>query len=84
MSSTIKLASEVAAMLDRDPILCDQVVEALGTARLIELFPKLVVEIYRDMEREPVEEFNEALDIIVKPGTKAFVLEAFRIAGIHV
>lgn len=38
MSSTLKLATEVAALLDSDPILAAQVKKELGASRFLELF----------------------------------------------
>ena len=62
MSSVLKLSSEIAQILDNDPVLAKSVIEVLGVRRAFELFELLepgvekenVDKIGLDMERQEI------------------------------
>lgn len=80
MSSPLHLASEVAALLDRDPILARQLKEHLSEERLCEL---LEIEPEVIQENVTVEVGLDDLSSIVKSVPLANMLEAYRLVGVR-
>jgi hypothetical protein len=77
--SSFKLASEVAQLLDRDPIMARQLKEHVGENRLLE-----ILEIKPVIEKETVKDELEEMELVaavVETVPLAKVLEAYRVAG---
>ena len=81
MSSTLKLAREVAQLIDRDTIMAAQLKNELGADRLYEILNLERPEKPEDKDEKPEESYEDNLDAVVANYDISDVLAAFRKAG---